>query len=189
MNFYVSLTFLGIVLIIFSLVWVILDKKKVFSYARSFEQKKEELAEIITDAEQMIEELNKFSDYIVTQVDLKNEELQTNLKNADEGIKTIGKKAQAIYEAEVKTAAIEETSARAETKMLEVNGSSNTYQSPSGIRFEKLVSRRNEKVIPLNNRYNEALRLSENGMGVIEIAKMLNMGKGEIELILGINRN
>lgn len=92
MNFYVSLVFFGILLILFSLAWIILDKKKAFGFMRSLDEKKQELVEIINDAEQMIEELNKFSDYIVTQMDLKNEELMKKLRIAEEGINNLGKK-------------------------------------------------------------------------------------------------
>ena len=98
-QFYVSLIFIGILLITFSLILVLLDKKKVFGFARNYERKKQELIEIINDAEQMIEELNKFSDYIVTQMDFKNEELRLNLKKADENIKSLAIKAHDVCKA------------------------------------------------------------------------------------------
>ncbi|NLK86364.1 MAG: hypothetical protein GX279_02600, partial [Clostridiaceae bacterium] len=48
--------------------------------------------------------------------------------------------------------------------------------------------KRREKVIPFSNRYSEVLRLSNEGMGDLQIAKSLNMGKGEVELIIGLKR-
>lgn len=214
MNFYVTLVFLGIILVFLSLIWVILDKKKVFSFTKNFEDKKQELVEIINDAEQMIEELNKFSDYIVTQMDLKNEELSLNIKNADEDIKNLIHKAQSVtlniagstqkeeaapvYKtAAVVNGSISEISPMAveiniskqnsepanDTPYLNNTAAKTTYQPP------RQTVRKTEKVIPINNRYTEVLRLSKSGMGELEIAKSLNMGKGEVELILGINKN
>ncbi|NTV88860.1 MAG: hypothetical protein HGA22_00620, partial [Clostridiales bacterium] len=93
-QFYIIMLFVGIILMVFLTVWTILDKKKVFKVVKEFDRKKGELVEIIGDAEQMIEELNKFSDYIVTQMDIKDEELRSNIKKADEQIRNIGIKAQ-----------------------------------------------------------------------------------------------
>ena len=213
MNFYVTLIFLGIILVSLSLIWVILDKKKVFGFAKNFEDKKQELVEIINDAEQMIEELNKFSDYIVTQMDLKNEELRMNLRNADEDIKNLAQKAQSVRmsiasstmkeeaKLEYTTAAVvngsmpemsampvdimikQNSELAAESMAIDSGAYTFAYQPP------RQTQRKTEKVIPINNRYSEVLRLAKSGLSELEIAKSLNMGKGEVELILGINKN
>jgi hypothetical protein len=211
-QFYVSLIFLGIILIIFSLIWVVLDKKNVFSFIKSFDVKKQELVEIINDAEQMIEELNKFSDYIVTQMDVKNEELQANLKQAELEIKILSQKAQAVGLIEVEAAGLEKVTAAEFNSAIAVNGRStdtmsipyeplfkynsdfvienmdfdnNNAKAASGART---AAKKSEKVIQINNKFTEVLKLSENGLDNLDIAKKLNMGKGEIELILGINK-
>jgi DNA-binding NarL/FixJ family response regulator len=235
MNFYASLIFLGIVLVLFSFIWVIIDKKKAFGFIKSIDSKKQELAEIITDAEQMIEELNKFSDYIVTQMDLKNEELQANFKSLEERVKSLGSKAMPVSKAVMEMHRIEAELARemqagkaehlierqadkaeqpvekqsakaelqvekqelvmSETRTKAANGTYGSFFA-NGSRLEKTASitektimRKSDKVIPFNNRYTEVLKLSEEGMDVVDIAKRLGIGKGEIELIMGINRN
>lgn len=213
MNFYVTLVFLGIILVSLSLVWVILDKKKAFGFARSFEDKKQELVEIINDAEQMIEELNRFSDYIVTQMDLKNEELRMNLKNADEDIKNLVQKAQSVKmsiaagsvkeeaKLEYKTAAVVNGSVpempplpvdmavkQNSVPAAESTDNGNTAHTPV-YQQPRQIQRKSEKVIPINNRYGEVLHLAKSGLSELEIARTLNMGKGEVELILGINKN
>ena len=38
------------------------------------------------------------------------------------------------------------------------------------------------------NKYQEELRLSKEGRNELDIAKNLNMGKGEVELIIGLRR-
>jgi DNA-binding NarL/FixJ family response regulator len=52
----------------------------------------------------------------------------------------------------------------------------------------KLQYRKNDKIIPIHNKYSEVIRLSQEGLQSLEIAKRLNMGKGEVELILGLRR-
>lgn len=213
MNFYATMVFLGIVLVVFSLIWVALEKKRVFNFTRGFEDKKQELTEIINDAEQMIEELNRFSDYIVTQMDLKNEELSMNLRKAEEEIKLLGQKAQSVKisapenavpeeaKAEYKPAAVVYgTAGEAAPMPVEVVSRQAGEYAAEKTSFDKIVykpvyqpprqpARKAEKVIPINNRYSEVLRLSESGLSEPDIAKKLNMGKGEVSLILGINKN
>jgi hypothetical protein len=46
-GFYVSMIFLGIILVIFSLVCIYLDKKKVFGLFKSYNAKKQELSEAL----------------------------------------------------------------------------------------------------------------------------------------------
>ncbi len=219
-QFYVSLIFIGIVMVSFSLILILLDKNKAFSFIRNYEKKKQELVEIINDAEQMIEELNKFSDYVVTQMDFKNEELSINLKKAHEEIKALTQRTQgnskvteevkAVYKAEIK----EETKPEANMQIREnvaVNGNYNApakLQEPmpklnSNVETENQNSEksglnranayknqagRSDKIIPINNKYNEVLRLSKSGMAEVDIARRLNMGKGEIQLILELNK-
>jgi DNA-binding NarL/FixJ family response regulator len=212
MNFYAVMVFLGSVLVAISLILVFLDKKKVFSFTSRFEDKKQELVGIINDAEEMIEELNKFSDYIVTQMDLKNEELRVNLRNAEEEIRELKLKAQsfgmsmagsAAAEAKLEyrpAAVVNAGMPAADAIPVEIMpGQSGEpaaarmdFDSPAykpAIRPTRQAPKKPEKVIPINNRYSEVLRLSESGLSELDIAKLLNMGKGEVGLILGINKN
>lgn len=215
-QFYVSLIFIGIVLVSLSLILVLLDKNKAFSFIKNYENKKQELVEIINDAEQMIEELNKFSDYVVTQMDFKNEELSVNLKKAREEIMMLSQKSHNNCELEeVKEAEVNEK-LKAEINIpvrqdIAVNGNYKTqavvheplFKLNSDIEIESLNYEksalntvasyktqvaRTDKVIPINNKYNEVLKLSKCGMAESDIARRLNMGKGEIQLILELNK-
>ena len=221
-QFYVSLIFIGIILISFSLILVLLDKKKVFSFVKHFEEKKKELVEIINDAEQMIEELNKFSDYVVTQMDFKNEELSKNLKKAHDEIKELTQKAENVVRFSQEAKTVLKTEIQGDMKTDEqkleirqgvaVNGNSydttivpaeplfkfNSDMEIENMNFDKnmlnatssykMQSARTDKVIPINNKYNEVLKLYRCGMNEVDIARRLNMGKGEIHLILELNK-
>ena len=219
-QFYVSLIFIGIVIISISLILILLDKNKAFSFVKNYEKKKQELVEIIYDAEQMIEELNKFSDYVVTQMDFKNEELSLNLRKAHEEIKTMTLRSQnnCRMPEEVKTAyeteIFEDIKAQKNMQVRQDIAVNENYKAPviipeplfklnsdieiENINFAKNSSNtagvfksqnaRTDKVIPINNKYNEVLRLTKLGMTEVDIARRLNMGKGEIRLILKLNK-
>lgn len=221
-GFYISMIFLGILLVIISLLFVLLDKKKGFNFIKSFDEKKRELTEIINDAEQMIEELNRFSDYVVNQMDLKNEELNKNLKAAEDKVHMISERISSfkngaefiqqetvekqnnLLQPAARTIPIAESS---ETEISDikitgiynqadfaVNGGTLSTAETAVAAYTKVdahlltSNRRREKIVPFNNKYSEVLRLSKEGMQNLEIARNLNMGKGEVELIIGLRK-
>ena len=229
-SFYVSMIFIGIILILVSLIWVAFEKKSSFSLLNRMEEKKQDMVSIISDAEQMIEELNKFSDYMVMQMDAKNEELNANLKKADEEINQLrGRIAGQMIEV-TETTEIIETKKTAEEVDLQlskknvkkvkkeaasakvVNGNtleevqnkaeqldkqnsdliieSEAYEEiiSDANQYKRQYSRKNDKIIPINSRYKEVIRLSNDGLNDTEIAKRLNMGKGEIQLVMELNK-
>lgn len=231
-GFYVSLVFFGLLLVLFSLICIFLDKKNIFNFFKSYQVKKQELIDIINDAEEMIEELNRFSDYIVNQMDVKNEELSKNLKLAEDKVNVLSEKARLIcnvsgmlssqkeiehgetlpeeavlpvanemvYSVEVsqmeifnKEISYKESYNIAVPAAVAVNGSSIEATNPAiasysnfDIDYIAAPSKKREKVIPFNNKYSEVIKLSQEGLQQLEIAKRLHMGKGEVELILGL---
>lgn len=223
-GFYVSMVFLGALLVIFSLVCIFLDKRKAFNCLKSYDDKTQKLVEIINDAEQMINELNRFSDYIVSQMDVKNEELNNKLKLAEEKMDVLNEKAGMICNGTGKTAVQEGNECRkgfpVETKN-EISFMEASNVEVTGFEADALVSsvavavnggaidtavtaaapyfkynsnyvskpaKKKEKVVPINNKCSEVIKLSREGMQGLEIAKRLNMGKGEVELILGLRK-
>src|SRR5690606_40959272 len=79
--------FVGILLMAVSLVWIAFDKKKESDDKEVLEEKKETLVSVISDAELMIEELNNISDYLVSHIDKKRQEVMDTMKEANEKIK------------------------------------------------------------------------------------------------------
>lgn len=212
-GFYVSLIFVGILLVLISIILILIDKKNVFIFRKTFDDKKQELVEIINDAEQMIDELNRFSDYIVSQIDAKNEELNVSIKGAEKKISALKNKATAISKTinatsrkaikddsddtviETKNSmAGEATKAQRQSdtgsvlpqKALNNPVAAVEAYSRSKTMPSKTIKNRGDKVIPFNSKHSEVLRLSKQGMEGTEIAKSLNMGKGEVELIIGL---
>ncbi|RCX15543.1 hypothetical protein DFR58_113125 [Anaerobacterium chartisolvens] len=195
-QFYVSIIFLGIILILVSMVWIAYDRKKSYDYEKRVDEKKNELEGIISDAEQMIDELNKFSDYVVTKIDLKNEELSLKLKSLEEYERCSEMRPTKQNESAQPTIGTAVDVSAADEEIFAFNGRKDSYldtlkveDAVSGI-HEAQEAREEEKGkrIPLNGRYKEVLDLAQKGMDHTEIARLLNMGKGEVQLVLGLNR-
>lgn len=213
-GFYVSLIFIGIMLSIISLILILIDKKNVFVFRKTFDDKKQELVDIINDAEQMIDELNRFSYYIVSQIDVKSEELNANIKAAENRIMALEEKAGAVIgnkrtvDVKIEDHGVSDVvqeiqaSVSAEAVGSETNNTAGLILPQEAVNapgraaaaYGRSASgttapvKKKEKVIPINNKYSEVLRLSNEGMEDLEIAKSLNMGKGEVELIIGLKR-
>lgn len=165
-QFYLGFIIIGILLIIIALIWFIINKKKSSDYMNLLEKKKYELLGIMNDAEQMIEELNRLSDYIVTQIDLKNEQLWNNFSKLD---KLVKQKTDDL---------VKDLSRPSDVGM--VLDSSSSFQEVS------TENKAKEKIIPFNSRYRDIVNLANKGLTNTEIARRLKMGKGEIQLILEI---
>jgi GTPase involved in cell partitioning and DNA repair len=168
--------------------------KKLSRQCKTVDQKKQELQEIVQDAEHMIEELNKFSDYIVNQIDLKNEELWLYLNRIDEKIKQFDLglaqstsnrgEEEGTGRAKGISGKSTDTALMDSDLILERLEAANETINRNGINQKEIE--RNDKVIPLNSKYRDVVELSHKGMSDTEIAKTLRMGKGEIRLVLDL---
>ncbi len=203
-QFFISLIVLGIVLIIVALVGITYDRKKSRDALESIDSKKDELTGIVNDAELMIDELNRFSDYIVTQMDIKNEEMCSMLKSVEDRIGNIkGRLNESTVTSQIPVdmvvngngsdvlvkSKIEKIQQEAEqAEEIVIKQEVKTISNKSAISSYKTQSNYKSNVIPINSRYAEVLMLSEQGLSEIEIAKKLGMGKGEVELVLGMNK-
>lgn len=189
-QFYISVIFIGIILVALSLVWIFYDRKKAYDYTKNVESMKAGLLGMMKDAEEMVEELNRISGYILENIDSKTDELKQTLLLADEKIKKM--KSLPIEKNEVKK---EKNEAKKENTENKKEGSCREVIGIQAIQLknftEEFNSLKNSKPkswnIASHSRYKEVVKLSQSGMGQTEIAKKLNMGKGEIELVLGMN--
>jgi len=203
-----SIIFIGITLVFVALISVLFDRKKSWDFERRIDEKKQELLEIVSDAEEMVSELNRFSDYVITQVNTKNEELLQNLTKCESKLKEINSKLSGnsndviTIEKETDIKAVvnnyvtsknnkpDETqnSFKSDLIIENMNFDKNLNNLPSEQLGSVIDSKYNDKVIPISAKHREVLQLAEKGLTDTEIAKRLNMGKGEIQLILELNR-
>lgn len=178
-GFYSSIIFIGVVIMLASLIWIAVDKKNVLDTEARMDEKKTELIRLVNDAEMMIEELNKFSDYVVTQIEEKSNEINLNFTEAQNLLEVIKKEKanlNMLSQEKIPEVAVEAPVAK---KRRSSAGKKETAKKdiPS-----------NDKVVSINSKQDEVLMLAHNGLDETEIARKLNIGKGEIQLILGVNR-
>lgn len=79
--FYVCIIFLGILLVLVSLFFIIVDRVNGKDFFKEFDRKKEEMFNLIQESDEMVQELNKMSDYVVTVISEKNQEFLNKSSN------------------------------------------------------------------------------------------------------------
>lgn len=194
-GFYSSIIFIGIILIVVSFIWIVFDRKNAFDTELRMDEKKAELIRIIRDAEMMVEELNKFSDYVVTQIGEKNAQMNTRFMEAEKLIEIMRIETASFHN--LQNGVIENGysidkypsfSEINSVKKKDVENEKPDEHVMNSGKNMKGVSKVKEKIISINNKHNEVITLANKGLNETEIARKLNIGKGEIQLILGVNR-
>ncbi len=187
MNFYTSMIFFGVILMLVAMAWVLLDGKRSKNYAGQLEEKSRALEEIIADAEQMIIELNKFSDYVAEQVSQKSDEFEKKLNEFEKKLSSFKELPSESKKEQIPS--VSETVQCTSTDGISEEIRERIFPSTSQETADSMMQlKKEEKVVPLGNKYREVLALSQKGYTQTDIAKKLKMGKGEIQLIIEMNR-
>ena len=235
-GFFLSIVLIGIIITGVSLVMILADKSRGHDYRVDLGQKRETLVETIEDAETLVDELNRFSDYVVTRCEQTKAEIELEVQRAETIMGQLSAASTAIESNGLPVAHGSKNepvpvsladrpsvsgsqekpegmtgvrSGKAVPVPVHVPGTVRTIRKPMtveenpdlretageqrndvAVEIEKPhpeeVSRDRGKVVDLDARRMEALRLAQKGMTHVEIAKTLHMGKGEIELIARI---
>lgn len=181
--FFVCITLVGSVLVLFSLMLMLAEKRRFHDYREDIAERTDELIEIIEDAEILIQEMNRFSVYTVSKLEEKYELLNKAIREADGMIRALNfeDKTEPANSAE---GAAAETDSRYMTHEADpefkMEGEASVSDQPDGDE--------NDKVVSYDERRKEIIKLSKSGMDSAQIARLLNMGRGEIELIAKIGR-
>lgn len=164
--FFVCIILIGVLITAIAMIWMVIEKKKQRDYRLETDEHRYELQQVIEDAEQLLEELNNFSTYIVTRMEEKQQAVEAVIEQADQRLNLFEQIGDIGLE-------IPEKSVQPQTIVMEPvqKMEPNTPRAVKG------------KVIPLNEKKRQVIKLYKDGLDSTEIAKLLNMGKGEIELI------
>jgi hypothetical protein len=188
-NYYVTIIISGSVIVILFVLWLMYFRSIYNMYSKNIDDKKKELENIIGDAQDMIDELNRFSDYIVKNIDAKNQELLESIRLYDEKINTVNEKhikenRHYLEESDIFEASeIDIENDMIKSLDLKSDGIDKNISNKNNDKIKK------NKVISIkNNKYKQVIEMSKKGIDSTQIARDLKMGKGEIELILGLNR-
>lgn len=228
--------FLAIALSVFGFVMLLKYRHFGNDKAELLDQKLNSVNRALDSCEKMIDELNKLSDYIISNVEQKSSELKGIIDTADEKISAINNiQTQPHFEAVLKP----ETPATAENTevnpLIKLSGrfrkntaelhkkemtiseenivvtpkaAANAYKAnadlinppkeeepPKYIVDTVVIDENNQGrdrgkmyAFVVSSKAKDVIELSKQGLNTTEIAKRLGIGKGEIELILGIKK-
>lgn len=166
--FFICIILIGILIAGIAMVWMVIEKKNMRDYRLDLDERRHDLERVIEDAEQLLNELNDFSDYVVNNLENKQQSLETAVRTLDERLELLS---------QLKDIDPEVSGGETFSPVSEQNFNDLGTEAPDIQPVKK------GKVIPLDVKKREVIKLYKSGMDSTEIAKMLNMGKGEIELI------
>lgn len=173
--FFTCIILIGSGLTLFALMLILFEKRRLHDYRNDLKEKKEDLIKVIEDAEELISEMNRFSDYAVTQIEEKNDILLKSIAQADS-------KLELLDSYNVKIASLDSSPVYDETAVLQI------LEEEKSENDGPMVSPRKGKVLTFDLKRREIIKLARSGLDSTEIARLLNCGKGEIELIARIGR-
>ena len=173
--FFTCIILIGSGITLFSLFLMLAEKKRLHDYRTDLKESKENLIKVIEDAELLVSEMNNFAEYIVTQLEDENESLLSNIAEADLRIDMLSSlpvptiEAEKIYDEE------------SVSRILEEEG------RPEEVTVKNSPVRKG-KVLTFDLKRREIKKQKKSGLDSTEIARILNCGKGEIELISRMGR-
>ncbi len=204
--FYVTIIFLGVILVAVSLFLIIMDRANGKDFFKEFDRKKDEMFGLIQDSEEMIHELNRMSDYVVTVISEKNQEFFKKVKDMDTQDKVEEKpvnKIQQQTQVEEPVISTPELSAEVDKINQQINqdiqkltniqsyknmqSGKKQQDEPPNETIETMEEDEKPSKLVLNSRRKQVLQLIEQGLSNDEIAEKMKMGKGEIGLIRGLS--
>jgi hypothetical protein len=185
---------LAIFVLFLSMVFLMIIRKWSAREIKRIDKKKNEIEEMLLSADQMIDELNRFSDYMIGHIEEKVQEAENLISQIDNKIDNRQMAIQAqsfstkIIQEKLQISPNQAEKASAKTIIPFTNKSSavNLGKMQMYTRAGITGGRPSDNLLTSNLKTKQILSLSEKGFDEAEIAKMLNIGRGEIQLILGM---
>ncbi len=162
---YVLLAF-GIFVILAAAVLIFLDKVKGEDIYFSIDVKEQEIKKVIEDADEIISELNYTSEMVVKEIEEKLNGLRAELKSLSNTAVSIASADNKKNAAPVIIPGLATSRKRKVT-----NDNAEKSKTPEG---------------KLSQKQQTIFEYASQGMSVTEIAKQMNMGQGEVMLILSL---
>jgi len=202
--FYVCIIFLGVLLVFASLFFIVMDRVNGKDFFKEFDRKKDEMFSLIQDSEEMVQELNRMSDYVVTIISEKNQEFFNKSINFNTQESSVKLEEVSVHELKELVDQVQEElllPSDENTKQNEISEAAVPQNEEPDV--QRLVNTQftyNKEIynkdsidigktkLTLNNRRREVLQMIEQGLSNDEISDILKIGKGEIGLIRGLSR-
>ncbi len=179
--FFTCIILIGSVITLVAFFLMLAEKRRLHDYRTDVKEKKEDLIKVIEDAEELISEMNRFSDYVVTQIEEKHTSLTGSIKEAELKIELFNSPLKPV---ERVNAAPLYDEASIEKIIEEKQPAPDSHTSLEN----QTIPIRKGKVLTFDVKRREIMKLAKKGLDSTEIARQLNCGKGEIELIARMGR-
>ena len=176
---------LAIFVLLLSMVFLIIVRKWSAREIKRIDKKKNEIEEMLLSADQMIDELNRFSDYMIGHIEEKVQEAEKLISQIDD---KIDNRQIAVQDKLISTKRVEEKLQNLKNQEEKANAKTIIpfTNKASVVNPGKMQMYTRTGTIGAGLKTKQIISLAENGLDEAEIAKMLNVGRGEIQLILGM---
>lgn len=192
--FSIFLSTLSLFVLLFSILFLIFTRKWSTREIKKIENKKKELEEILLSADQMIVELNKFSDYMISDIEKKVGEVEGLISEIDNKIENRQAAVQEHIDSAEKTRGgpldlknqEDKTNMKTIIPLINRAITVNHEKMQTYTRLGTMGSKSLNNLLNSKSKTSQIVSLSEKGFDEAEIARMLNIGRGEVQLILGM---
>lgn len=173
--------FLGAILVLVSLFFIAMDKVNGKDFFKEFDRRKDEMFNLISDAEEMIHELNRMSDYVVTTVSERYEQM-SGVKSETVSQTVENTLPQQVIpemkDIQVPLNTVPEDKTELSDSVIQQAEDISVVQKPQEIKSK----------ISMNDRRTQVLELIKQGLSNDEISEKMKIGKGEVGLIRGLSK-
>jgi FtsZ-interacting cell division protein ZipA len=170
----------GIIIIMAVLIIIFLDKLKGEDIYFNIDVKEQEIKKVLEDAEEILSELNFTSDVIVRDIEEKVNNLNRIYKNANISIEQRNTRVIEI-EQEVPHKVMEE---QPNQVVME--------RTITPVKYKPMtispIKRNTQKEEPQKSKQEVIYDLFGQGISIVDIAKKMNIGQGEVSLILSLKK-
>lgn len=170
---------IGILTVMAVVIMIFLDKLKGDDIYFNIDVKEQEIKKVIEDAEEILSELNFTSDVIVKEIEEKINNLNSIYRDVNNSISQLNTRpvvepqvlqSQVLQPQPAPQPTIEKTVVPVKFKPITV-----TASTKSSVKEEKPKTK--QQII---------FELADQGISVVDIAKQMNLGQGEVSLILSL---
>ena len=168
----------GIFVVLISAIFIFMDKIKGEDIYFNLDVKEQELKKVIEDADDIIAELNYTSEAVIKEIEQKFFGVRETLNKQQ----TPQPDAQQFYQMQQQQ---QQQQQQLKAEIKPTIATINTVRKPSKLTAEK-NSNQNSNKEDLTSKQKAVFELVDQGLSVTDIAKEMNIGQGEVLLILSL---
>lgn|GEM_PF-754915 len=177
---------IGILTLMVAVIMIFLDKLKGDDMYFNIDVKEQEIKKVIEDAEEILSELNFTSDVIVKEIEEKINNLNSIYRSVNSSLAQLNVKSALPEPAAASVA----THPIAQQAAVQPQIQSTVERTTVPVKFKPMTMAAQSKAAPKDEKPKTKqqliFELADQGTSVVDIAKRMNMGQGEVSLILSL---